>query len=334
MNQQNTLIAAISKQLPQNLSLADALGDTLNISKDAAYRRIRGETLISFDEACELSKRFNISLNDVIVEQQDRIVFQRDTFITSLEDLKKLLLQNLETFTNINKATDKKVYYLAKDIPLFHPFGFPKLGAFRMYVWLKSVYHIEKIDDKNYSISDIPKEFIEIAARVNQEYERIPAVEFWNDTTIMGLLMQIEYYYEAGLFTNKSEALEVLEEFRLMIRRIYKNALNGHRTKEDGTPLKNATYEMYINEILIMDNHILSEVKGNLRYYLPYGGVNYLMSTDQKLCSDMKAYIDKQSSKSSLISQVSEKERNRFFIKMGRKIELLKEKVESTNPFF
>lgn len=332
-NDQDSLLKSVEEQLPPNQSLVDTLMDTLDVSRDSVYRRLRGDTSMTFEEACLLARTFNLSLNDIVQQQDDRIVFQRDRFIRGLDDLGNMLQQNLDTFTIIRNSGERKVHYLAKDIPFFHIYGFPALTAFRMYVWLKSVYHIDKIDNHNYSMSDIPESFITTAQKIHQQYQHIPVLEIWNDATPASLLMQIDYFYEAGLFTNKDEALRVCEEFRLMVRYIYKNALNGHRVNENGVAIPDSTYEMYINEVLIMDNHILSEVKGNLRYYLPYGGINYLMTTDRKLCSDMKDYIHQQTTKSSLISQVSEKERNRFFIRLGRQIEQLKEKIERTNPF-
>lgn len=333
LDEQQALLRAIETQLPPSRSIVDTLVDTLDVSRDSVYRRLRGETMLSFKEASMLAKQFNISLNDIVKQKDDRIVFQRDAFINGIDDLGNMLDQNLDTFTSIRNSSERKLHYLAKDIPFFHIYGFPALTAFRMYVWLKSVYHINKIDERNYSMNDIPESFINTAQKIHQQYQHIPVLEIWNESTPASLLMQIDYFYEAGLFSNKEEALLVCEEFRLMVRYIYKNALNGHRINENGIALHNATYEMYINEVLIMDNHILSEVKGNLRYYLPYGGINYLMTTDRGLCADMKAYIHQQTTKSSLISQVSEKERNRFFIRLGRQIEQLKEKIDRTNPF-
>ncbi len=333
LDEQIALFQAIEAQLPPNRGVVDTLMDALDVSRDSIYRRLRGDTIISFKEAAILAKQFNLSLNDIIKQQDDRIVFQRDNFIKGLDDLEKMLAQNLETFTFIRNSSEKKVHYLAKDIPFFHIYGFPKLTAFRMYVWLKSVYHIDKINDKNYSMADIPESFLNMAKDIHLQYQHIPVMEIWNESTPASFLMQIDYYYEAGLFASKDEALQICEEFRLMVRYIYKNALNGHRITEKGIALHNSTYDMYINEVLIMDNHILSEVKDNLRYYLPYGGINYLMTTNRSFCLDMKAYINQQTMKSSLISQVSEKERNRFFIRLGRQIEQLKEKIERTNPF-
>jgi hypothetical protein len=331
---QKALFDAISSQLPPNRSLVDTLMDILEVSRDSVYRRLRGDTRIDFDEASKLAMHFSISLNDIMHNKEDRIVFQRDRFIHSVEDLQQMLQNNLDTFTIIEQSSARKVYYLAKDIPFFHIYGFPELASFRMYVWLKSVYYIDKIDGKNFSMSDIPQSLVDLASKIYRKYERIPVVEIWNETTPSSLLMQIDYYYEAGLFSSKEEALNICEQFRLMVRRIYKSALNGYRVLENGTAVPNATFEMYINEILIMDNHILSEVNGNLRYFMPYGGVNYIVTADRSICTDMKSYIDRQLTKSSLISQVSEKERNRFFIRLGRQIEQLREKIEKTNPFF
>ncbi len=47
---QIAFLKQIKNQLPPHLSLVDALADQLNISNDSAYRRIRGEKHLTFDE--------------------------------------------------------------------------------------------------------------------------------------------------------------------------------------------------------------------------------------------------------------------------------------------
>ncbi|MDH4296849.1 MAG: hypothetical protein OEV74_11250, partial [Cyclobacteriaceae bacterium] len=47
---QSAFLEQIRKRLRPNVSFADALADALSISRDSAYRRIRGETVLSLDE--------------------------------------------------------------------------------------------------------------------------------------------------------------------------------------------------------------------------------------------------------------------------------------------
>lgn len=67
INKPNTnLIEAMKKKLPFKGKLADMLMDTLCISKEAVYRRLRGEVLFALQEAAITSRKPGISLDNII----------------------------------------------------------------------------------------------------------------------------------------------------------------------------------------------------------------------------------------------------------------------------
>ena len=146
---------------------------------------------------------------------------------------------------------------------------------------------------------------------------------------------QLEYFHEAGLLSSREEALEICDEFEAMMKLVYKQALSGYKAHPNNSDLRTgATYKMYYHEILLMDNHIYAQVDENHGlYFLPYAGVNYLSTNDPTLTGEMHDYILDQTKKSSLISDVSEKERNKFFIRIKGRIEGLRDKIMRDNPF-
>src|SRR3569832_2195940 len=56
----------IKAKIPANISFAAALADLLNISTDSAYRRIRGEKPLSFDEIRKICKEYRVSLDKMM----------------------------------------------------------------------------------------------------------------------------------------------------------------------------------------------------------------------------------------------------------------------------
>src|SRR5256885_2431958 len=63
---QISLFQYIKTVVPANLSLVDEVADVLGVSNDSAYRRIRGEKEISFEEIQKLSNRVKISIDQVL----------------------------------------------------------------------------------------------------------------------------------------------------------------------------------------------------------------------------------------------------------------------------
>ncbi|NBR07721.1 MAG: hypothetical protein EBT92_18430, partial [Planctomycetes bacterium] len=55
-------VKRIKKVVPANISLVDEMAGVLDISNDSAYRRLRGETAITLDEAMLLCQHFKIAL--------------------------------------------------------------------------------------------------------------------------------------------------------------------------------------------------------------------------------------------------------------------------------
>ena len=70
---QEFLFQRIKELLPPHVSLVDAVAETLHLSSDSAYRRIRGETPMVLDEVKELCQFYKISLDQLLdVKTGDR----------------------------------------------------------------------------------------------------------------------------------------------------------------------------------------------------------------------------------------------------------------------
>lgn len=325
----------VKLKIDEKHSLVDVITDLLEISKDSAYRRMRGDTELSFDETVILANHFRVSLSEVAGHTENSAVFHRQSFIKTLDNYRDYMKNSLAQLQQIASQKNHMMYYQAKDIPAFYHFALPKMGAFKMYVWLKSVYGIDKINDENYSMSMIPQDLLDLAKQQWEVFSRINTTEIWSETTIRSIANQIEYYYEAGFFSSKEEALDICDEFKMMMKIIYKQALNGRKVHANNMEVfSSASYSMYFHEILLMDNHILAEIgENNIIYFIPYAGINYLSTADPDLTNDMKEFMTSQIKKSASIDNISEKERNKFFIRIKNKIDQLREKIISTDPF-
>ena len=60
-------------RLPQRIQWAEELAELLNIGIDSAYRRIRGETALTFNEAVVVSHKYDISLDYLFKEGNERV---------------------------------------------------------------------------------------------------------------------------------------------------------------------------------------------------------------------------------------------------------------------
>jgi len=105
-------------------SLNDEIANILNISYDAAHRRTSLKAKFSLEEALELARYFQISL-DQFQNSDHHVLVKRTTAVKRTEDLKSFFQNNLNVFENLPLSDEMTIYYSAKDIPFFIHFQIP-----------------------------------------------------------------------------------------------------------------------------------------------------------------------------------------------------------------
>ena len=106
-----------------------------------------------------------------------------------------------------------------------------------------------------------------------------------------------------------------------MISHLEQQATLGYKFNADDPEKKPmASYEMYFNEIIILENSILAQLDGSKAAFLVHNVLNFMLTRDVRFCDNMYSYIQNLIKKSTLISTVSERERARFFKYLRQKI--------------
>ncbi len=315
---QSRLFGRIREQVPVHLSLVDEVAAALGISTDSAYRRLRGETALTLDEAAKLSGHFRIPIYDLFEQPDDTVHFKRVVINDAAQGFENYLHYSKAFFDKIAAGKNKFGIYPAKDIPVFYYFLFPDLARFKLFLWLKTSNEGSSLANQGFSMSIIPDLFVDLGAEITKTFMRIPFIEIWNEDTISSTIGQIVYYYEAELFDHPGDARHLLNQVEAMIQHIEEQAKKGVKLYNGQ---EQASYQLYINEILVPGNTILFDVDGLLSTVFSYNAMDYLHTADTRFCAQVHQWLRVQLEKSSLISRVSEKERNRFFHKIYHRIE-------------
>ena len=210
---QNAFLQEVKAKLPSNISLPDEIAEVLNISTDSAYRRIRGETELSFNELKKLCTRYDISLDAVFATSYDSVLFKSrsidvDTF--TFTDYIKSATKDLEMLGNFEKS---ELIYAAKDIPMYYHSLFREIAAFKLFFWQKSIFNFPKYENLDFTLDVIPDEELNAASLVWKKYVKVPCSEIWSNETINGFLRQIEFFYESGMIKD-------LELAKLLTRKV------------------------------------------------------------------------------------------------------------------
>jgi hypothetical protein len=307
----------VKSMLPSHMVLSDVLAELLNISKDAAYRRIRGETSLSLDEVLLICERFRITFESL--SNPNAVTFQFKQLKPEIDSFKEYLQGMLSDLLRIRSFENAEIIYAAEDIPVFHHFPHPLLSAFKTYYWMRSIMNIRELDGTRFTSGLIDASVLELGKQVYEVYMSIPSAEIWTDGTIGSTLDQIKYYWEAGLFEDAATGRAVCDEFIQELRTI-----QGYC--ELGTKHHKA-FRFYHNDIMIGNNCVLIKAGSTRFCYLSHHSFNFMLTTDFAFSGETENWLDNMMKRSMLISGVSEKQRNIFFMEMIRRIEVLKAKM-------
>ncbi len=318
----------IRTKIAPNISYVHEISELLGISYDSAYRRIRGEKELTFNEIQILSKEFDISLDTVLNVTKNNLSFKYfpvESNKLHMADWLNIILQDLK---RIKAANQKEIIYGAKDPPIFHYFQFPEIAAFKMFFWEKTLFQFPEHEEKLFSIEDYNSDIKEVGEKILAVANTLPTSEIWNQDTFNIILRQIEYYWVSGLFKNKDDIHILCERLEQWIRHIQKQAELGMKfiygTPPEGIP---DSYKIYENEVVLNDNTIFVCIDGIKYTYLTYNVASLLVTSEPQFCESVEQFFHGLMKKSMLISSVGDKERNRFFNRLVQNIEKFKDKV-------
>ena len=148
------LFERIKESIPPHLSFVDEVGSVLNISNDSAYRRIRGEKPISFEEACKMAGHFKLSLDQFLKLEQNAAIFSTKYVRRDEYDIESYLSGLVEQLTYFNSFKERDMLYHNKDIPVFYHFMFPELASFKCYFWSRYNLNYQNYNKGLFAIED------------------------------------------------------------------------------------------------------------------------------------------------------------------------------------
>lgn len=312
----------IKNNMPPHLSMVDEIAELLNISNDSAYRRIRGEKAIAFEELQALCSHYNISLDQFLHLKSDAFIFSGN--LKPMEDgaFENYLNDVLKNFKFFNCFKHKHLYWLLKDIPPFIHFQVPELACFKFYFWMRSLLHDKRLQGMKFSMDDpqyIP--YLETSKKIFDEYNKIPVTEIWNIESINTSLRQINFFRESGSFKKIEEAELLYDKLQELMDHVEKQAELGLKFKIDTAPFTGSPeYRLFVNELILGDNTILAELDGTRITFLNHSVLYFVDTKDERFNKATFTNLDNLMKKSTMISSVGEKERANFFNQLRDKI--------------
>ena len=320
---QTEIFAHIKASLSPHIALVDVVAEALELSNDSAYRRIRGEKPITLEEVSKLALRFGFSVDRFLSLDAESYIFSGKLANAHDHVFDKWMETSLAQYENMAKLPNAHVYYMAKDLPLSHFFQTPELASFKFFFWQKSVLQYQELRGVKFKLNLMNEYSKNLAEKIVHFYNKIHSSEIWALETINSILRQIEYYYTAGIFENKSDPTYLCEAVLSLVEHLEQQAEAGIKFPFGKQPtIGNGNYYIYNNELIVGNNNVLADLGEVKISYLNHSSINYV-STNDKVFNDyhLSATLN-MIGKSEPLHTVNEKGRRLFFNGIREKIEL------------
>lgn len=329
---QQEFITRLKESLPANKSLVDELSDILKVSTDSAYRRIRGETALTIDEVSTLCAHYRIPFDHFAQGESGKssVTFQYSHLSSDFDKFEEYLSSLLGHMDMIRKTEPKEIIWCAEDVPIFHHFRYPKLSAFKLFYWSKSILNAPQYDDKKFDPDIVPESSKEKVKKIYDLYHKIPSIEIWTEDTLNSTLKQVEYYSESGLFAGLQDAKDILNEIEAMIKSLERQVAKSVKfTGEAPAADDNTEFKLYFSDLMVGNNCILITAGSSKVCYYSINTFNSMATTNAGFNDENDRWVRNIIRKSTLISGVSEKQRMKFFKLLYDKIAQTRARIES-----
>lgn len=319
---QQQLFQFIKTKLSADASVADEVAKLLDISSDSAYRRMRGEKAISLDELYKIATHYKISVDQLMNIDTGGFMFQGNLLNSKTFRFDAYLTNMMHTLAYFNSFKKKEFFYLCKETPIFHYFNVRELAAFKYYFWMGTLVYFPEFRNKKVNLDDYPDELFETGKKIMGLYNQIDSNEIWNIESWNSTIHQIDYYLDNQLFRSDEDALRVYDAMEKLLDHLEEQAKRGYKFNIDDPEKKPlGKYNMYFNEIVLQDNSTLILLDNSKMASVASTAINFMVTRDINYCENYHNYVQNLVRRSTLISEVSEKERARYFRRMRERVE-------------
>ena len=326
---QTRLLEQITNKYQRKSEAVDILSSLLSIGKDAVYRRLRGDTLLTPDEISLLAKEFHISLDSLVLDNTSSVFFNFNAFTQKINSTTDYLNGILTDLRQIRRLPDVEILYASSEIPFFYYSFFPELIGFKLYVFGRTIWDLDYLKQRKFHFDLLPYHDIEMTKEILENFISIDTTELWSFNIFDNTLNQIEYHCSSGQFENMEDALILLDRLKDLSAHMRRMAEEGRKFKINGDPETGSKFNLYHNEMIYTNNNIFVKSPHYKAVFSTFASPNFLRSTDPRMFEFMSDWFLKVKKRSNSISEQAERDRNAFYHGIERRIASTRRRIET-----
>lgn len=216
------VVDKIVKLIPPHIKPVDYISDFLDISKEAAYRRLSGKMSFDFEELIDLAEKLGFSLDELVAQKDDNTKIVIDLKIES--DPEKVFLEKFERYKQDvdNRLLDENSSAMMafNFLPSESCVHYENLFKFAYYVWFN--WKDKGLPKPKFSEIEISPKLEDLRKYIDAKVKKIPKNTLILDANVfLGPLKLVHYFYNLGLIEDNEKKV-IKEDFRRMIDAIEK----------------------------------------------------------------------------------------------------------------
>ena len=308
------LVTTILKNISENKKPVAYLVNSLNISRESAYRRMRGDIPFTLEELAILASDLEFSI-DVIFEQekQNRSFYDYSRAENDSSDFFVLVLKKYsELLEKISFAKRLESIMAFNSFPPPFFVSFSNLFKFSYYKWL----YQDKEISRNVSYTDL---VLPDAAFVFQRKMRGNIVQGKNaililDTNIfLNLIKEVQYFYNRKLLTTE-ELVLIKEDIVRMVEQYEESTQTGN--------FGSSKMQLYLSSLCVSSNTVYFNFDEKIEPLFWLFSINPVVIQNAGFVSMQMKWLSSLKRQSALITQSNEIMQAEFFYKQREYIKM------------
>ncbi len=305
------LISILRSRSQEDENPVDTLTDLFSLSREGAYRRLRGEIQLTLDEAVILAKKLEVSIDNLIeINREDKYAFHILPYTnTTMEKYYQTMEDIAKSYIFVKNDPLSYSYIVGKVFaPTFY-FKYKEFTRFTLFRWI----HLVQNGTKYMSLSSvaIPPKLENLYQPFIDATTQVSTTHILNDFLFTAVAKDIDYFHMIKLLSKND--VEILKQQMLMIiddiedvamRGAYKNG---------------AKVSIYITDTYFDTSYHYIFGNGFEACGVGAYGLNFLSCQNSRVARDHKIWIESLIKYSTSITQCGEAQRLAFFNKQRGK---------------
>ncbi len=310
------LIEILKFHTPEGENVVDTLININPLSKEAAYRRLRGEIQFTLAETVRIVAQLGISLDKIAgIEKRSQHMFHIKQFFAedAFDRYYDLLQSSLSVYQRIKKDANASFFFAGNTLPPAFYFKYPLITKYSFFKWFDQMSYLYG-SAKQLSEVVIPQKIINIQEQLFQESIALSTTFIIGDEMLLALINDIAYFAAIGLVSDdemdalKQEIFHMLDDMETL-------------TKQAHFVLTGKPATVYISNAFFDGNYgYLQSDKYQIATLYLYG-INQLNCVDPCICENQKTWMQSLIAYSTLISGSGRLSATEFFARKREQVD-------------